>query len=299
MSRSQAVLNAVTVLLLLFLGLGTVLMPRYNYALIGSRLGVLEKKSVALENGFEKLNILAGPGEEKRAAVLSNLDLLAVKTRNLDEDLVSFLANSAEESSRLEEAFHRIAKFESLLRSMHAPPGPAGGGDGVAGPISKGEGSEIAKALAVSPRGFAEMDFDKFLAFAAERGLMKSLAPSVERAASQGLPAEARPLFEGVRTCIIAINQSESLFIQELVEKATQAGDYEEEDEAEPGDSKRPLQAPSQGGVVYAKSLGNGKNRVFRLSMEDHPEFPRFERLRDEALRSFFVSLESLLDKQR
>ncbi len=77
MSRAQTVLNFTSVVLLVVIAVGFILMPRYNYGVLTSRVGTLEGKANALEGGFEKLNFLAGPDEEKRAAVVANIDAIA------------------------------------------------------------------------------------------------------------------------------------------------------------------------------------------------------------------------------
>jgi hypothetical protein len=285
------------VLLLLFFGSGILFMPRYNYAVISSQVAALGGRTAALETGFEKLNILAGPGEEKRAAVLVNLDLIALKMKKVDEDLVSYLENSAQESFRLDDALRRLGRIEDHLGSRYAPPEPSSSQEKASAGMSKADGSEVAKTLGLTPRKFAEMGFEEFLALALERGLTTSGTAQDKERSSGGLPAEAKPLFESFRTSILSINQSENLFVHELVERATRTGDYVEEDKSEPGKRTKPLQAPSEGGTVFVKNLEGGRRRVFHLSAEEHPEFALFEKLRDRALNGFLVLMSTLPEK--
>ncbi len=297
MGRAHRVLNVMAILLLLFFGSGILFMPRYNYEVITSQVAALGGRTAALETGFEKLNILAGPGEEKRAAVLANLDLIAMKIKKVDEDLVSYLENSAQESFRLDDALRRLGRIEDHLGSRDASPEPTSPQERASAGMSLSDGSEVAKALDLTPRKLVEMEFEEFLTLAIERGLSASGAAPDEERSSEGLPAEAKPLFESFRTCILSINQSESLFVHGLVEKATRTGDYVEEGESEPGKPKKALEAPSNAGTVFVKTLEGGKRRVFHLTAEEHPEFALFEKLRDRALHGFLVLMSTLPEK--
>jgi len=289
MDRAHRFLNVTAVLLLVIIGVSILLMPHYNYAVITSLVASLGARTAALETGFEKLNILAGPGEEKRAAVLAKLDLIATKLKKADEDFVGYLANSAQETFRLDDALRRLVRIEDQLGSQNASLVRTSFEEKANGPMSPPDGGELAKALELTPRKLAEMVFEEFLTLAVERGLTKSGDGKDERPTSGGVPAEAKPIFEAFRTAILTINQSERIFVEGLVEKATRSGDYVEEDESEPDKPKKALEAPPEAGTVFVKTLEGGKRRVFHLGANQHPEFAYFEQLRDRTLHGFLV----------
>jgi len=112
MTRGQPVLNVATVVFLALITVGFVVMPRYNYETILTRVARLEKSFARVESGFESLNVLAGDKEEKRAAVLGSIDLIATNLKKLDEKLVSFLDHLARESWAIEEHSRRIESLE-------------------------------------------------------------------------------------------------------------------------------------------------------------------------------------------
>src|ERR1041384_856263 len=126
MPRAQNIVNMVALLLLIIIASGFLIMPRYNYGVLTSRIGVLEGKANSLESGFEKLNILAGPGEEKRAAVVANINVIADNLKKLEAEMASYLEVFAQQGTQLEKHSLRIKKLEDLFQSMTDLPNLAG-----------------------------------------------------------------------------------------------------------------------------------------------------------------------------
>src|SRR6266508_217734 len=221
MNRSLYALNFITVGLLILITLGLVLMPRHNYAIIQSSIAQLEKKVAALETGFEKLNILAGMGEDGRAAVLGNLDGIYSTIKGLQSDETSFLENLSTIGIKLEELSKRVSAIEPVI----------GNGHGTIDPLvmpqskSQGEAKQFERNLGLPPRSLAELDFEKFLETLSDKGL-PPFKDNKHSALNEQNLLSVKNLYESFCSCIRLINHCEQLFTMQLVERATRAGDY-------------------------------------------------------------------------
>ncbi len=294
--RIHSALNVATVGLLAVIAVAFIFMPRHNYAVLASGIAALEAKTAALENGFQKLNILAGPEEEKRAAVLANIDSITSGLRKLDTDLVSFLENLAGQSSTVEEVLRRLRALEDGRQGTVTSTGANEEVELRSSSLLEKLEKAVSKAAEFPSQAIAEMNFEEFLGFAHERGLISFSGNSLEdRSLPQGGRREkVKPVFESYRACVETINRSEQLLIEELVERGTRMGQYVEE--ADSGERRNAVEAPPEAGTVFVKNLGGGRKRVFRLTAEEHPGFLQFEALREKALVSLILSLAAISD---
>jgi len=284
--RFHLVLNVTTVVFLALVLVGFVAMPRYNYGHIVSRVARLEGTAAGLESGFEKVNILAGGDEFKRAAVVAKIDFIVEKMKGHEMNLTSFMEHLAAAEARLEDFARRLGAIE----------GPS---DKAAAEVSRGERpwnpgrpqppdpDRLAKDLGGSARVIAQMGFEEFLGRVAERGLVKldRQAPVQDQVPEEKF-SRLRSLFSSFKAAVEFINSNEYLSLESLVEEATRKGEYIEDGEGPGGP-----ETVEKGRTVYWKFLGNGKKREFHFSEAENPAAVRFEELRAGALRSLLVAV--------
>jgi len=286
--------NIAVVILLVLILLAIRLMPEYNYAVIVERAGRIERRLAALEDGFEKLNILGGKGEEARGAVLANIDFISGRLRSLDQDLAGFMGTLAGSLQKVEDLRGRV---EAVGKGLRAEPG--GDGEGPRPAAEKGSesnlwpGELVIKATGLSPGALAEMEFQPFLETLIERG--PAAYPGIDgklRESGEERLSALRNLYVAYRSCISIVNLNEKLFLEALVGKATKEGSFLEEGRR--ADTSDGVSAPRDPGVVHVKDLGDGRRRTFYFMAEDHKEFLHFERLREQALTSVLAAVDAL-----
>jgi len=304
MARPQLAFNIAALAMLSVICVAFIVMPRYNFEYLLAKVVRLEAQSARLEAGFEKLNILSGENEHRRAAVLGQIDQIATNLRKQDQDLVAFMEVLAQTIRRADDLAARLLTVEQ------GPPGSANRGTvfgrtDVEEPISTS--SSLARASAtleehvdsdfkddmtrLTPRKIAEMTFEGFWDHLRRGEVFAGAGVGL----GEGIEAEGftrlRQLFAAYQSCSGVIDLSEQLLTQELVEKATRSGDYfEEGKETEGSHTVRP---PREGGTVYVKTLSDGRRRVFRFSSEDNPEYSGLDQLRNRALKALLISVRS------
>ncbi len=297
MTRFQFTLNFTIVVLLVGLAAGLIAMPRYNYGHMMARVAKADAEIAGLQGTVEKLNILAGPTEEKRAAVLGNLDSISAKLGKLDLDFVGVLEHTSANSERIEGLARQVEAIERIMRG--ATSGETESTGSIArSPFREPDGRPAGHEAAIEerrrrdPRTLAQLDFDGFLRTASDEGLVPSI--DVTRL-SDALRARLMGLFKSFQTCVDSINASEQLFTQELVERATRTGSFTEEEHA--GSRDRDVEALPGGGTVFVKFLDGGRRRVFRFPGESYPALRSFEELRERAQASLLASLKVLREE--
>ncbi len=270
-------------------------MPRYNYGHILSRIARLEAQAAALETGFTKINILAGPDENKRAAAIGQIDSIASGLKKLDQDLISFLEHLAANSAEIEAVSQRCITFHERTRGEPAV-GPERSGFATASGSNSSpavvRAAQAETSSKLPARKIAEMTFDGFWEY-----LRSGEVPSIPRGAvSEKLDPEnlslLRLFFSSYCACIEAINRSEQLLIEELAEKATKAGDYVEDGK---GESPPELRTLNEGGIVHVKNLPGERRREFRFATAENPDLRRLDALRDQALTNLLVFVHAVV----
>ncbi len=295
-TRAQAMLNLTAVALLVVIVVCFVFMPRYNYGHLLARIERMETQIARLESGLEKLNILAGDTESRRAAVIGQVNSIANKLNKLDPDLIAFLEHLTETSARVDGLAARFAILEGRFRPSEPSaderdnPRVAAGlaPTAYAGPAEEWLSADLDRAAeALSSRQLVEMTFEDFLQY-----LHRTNLPSFpERLEFDRVDAEKlgrlRLVFSSFRSCIQVLDQSERLLVDELVEKATKAGAYSEDDRDE-----SPTRLQAQGGreTIHVKTLPDGRKWTFHLPIKEHSDFTRLDALRTRAMKSLLLS---------
>jgi hypothetical protein len=283
-SRLQAVLGIATVVLLVVIGVLIVFVPRFNYSVLSSRIAGLEASAAALESRVEKLNVIGGPGEERRAAVVGNIEFVASDLKRLDTDLVSFLDHLATTKEAVESVSRRLSVLEELWGRKPALIESESISELASPENARFRADLESKASELSPGMLSQMGFDHFASFAVESGVIAASYASPENIDAR---AQLRSLFTLFQSCIETINRRETLYVRELVERATLDGNYVEEEVAD----AKVMPPPRPGTRLFVKNLGNGRRRLFQFSMTNDQEIAHFNALRDGALKSFLVLL--------
>ncbi len=285
-------LNLTAVALLVVIVVCFVFFPRYNYGHLLSRIERMDGQIARLESGFEKLNILAGDTESRRAAIVGQIDSIATKLNKLDLDLIAFLEHLAETSARVDSLSASFKSLEERQRPGEANAVAAGLAPAAyAEPPLESPSDDLDKAAQVlSSRRIVQMTFEDFLGY-----LHTIQLPSFpERMELDRLDEERlgrlKLTYSAFRSCLQVIDESEKLLIDELAEKAIKAGEYSEE-----GREEGPIRLPAQKEreTTHVRTLPDGRKRTFRFPIKDHPDLSRLEELRMRATKSLVISLRS------
>jgi len=291
--RSQFIINILALALLSAIALGFAFMPRYNFRHVMARIATLEAKAAALESGFEKVNILAGPDEAKRAAVVGKIDFIAESTKKLEQDVLTFLEATFDLSAAVDGISRRQWSDMKLRQNPEAKSAAKTGVEPARDPLVGTPKPPVPTVVRrLSPRGVAQMTYEGFLEDLEEKG-NPLIGARLDEEARNTAHGRLRVLFSSYCAFIELINQNETLLLEELVEKATRTGDYIEERDAREGPKE--ISSPEDGVTIYVKFLPGERKREFWLPTEKNPQFRHLEELRVRALESFLALAEALL----
>ncbi len=295
--KPQVALNIITLLLLFGLCFAVALMPKYNYAHYATRLSNLEAKAYTLENGFSKINLLAGGTENQRAAVLGRIDFIYEHLHSLENEALSFLENLATLSlTNLGTAREPQDIKSAVVVGTSKTNDRTVATNGVEPPCSNLEDclSKYFGNSRPTPRTMHQMTFEDLLA---------ELSYAGKRSAGQsagGLPVELiEPLFKVYKSCVETINRNETLYTDVLVQEAIRSGSYVDISTSNVGDEEpgtKVLTPADKGSLTYVAFMEDGRRLQFAFPYFEDPNFQKYEDLRKRALESFLILLDVIMN---
>ena len=263
-------LNIAVVLLVAACAAGIFLAPRYNYGYFVQKIELIERSVNRLEDGFQKINLLAGGDEEKRKAVVSKIDDIAALMGILRGDLEEVSQIVAEHLARDHGPARRQPRANEETPGLKARP--------YTDPVVLSDELR-AKARAISPRGMSELDFDKFLGEAMAQELVRS--DRVEDIPPSAL-LQIKLIYLLFKDNVLFVNQDEMLYVHSAVEELKLGGIYEEVPVAADGSLGTVEGRDGKGIVVSVKSPTNKAARlIFKLPLEQYPKLSEFDTLRE------------------
>lgn len=281
----MSILNVVTVILLVLIALGFLTMPRVNYGLLASRIASVEVKTAVLEDGFAKVNLLAGPHEGIRASVVGKLDWIAEQLKKNQEDQLSFLDHLADLSTKVDDVESKTRADATLAEFSK--------GDGQAQPARRFADEALQK---MSGRDYSSEPFEVFLSDLTSLGLWQEAAkrPPPTGDANYGSDRLRRSYAE-YQSCLSLVRERQTLLIERLVGEETKNGNFVDVHpdgrvvERNPELKRPPVEGLKGGGTVHVKTLEGGVRREFRFPSKENDEFSVLFAMRENALRSLLL----------
>jgi hypothetical protein len=274
--KSGLLLNILAIALLTACAVGVFTVPRYNHNYFIDKLDRLDRCVNRLEDGFQRINFLAGDNEEKRTAVVSKIDNITTLMDLIRKDLAEVSQIVAEHvaEDNGSERQKLVAEEEAPQQSFTART------KSYTDPIELTEELRM-KARTVSAREMAEMHFEKFLGEIID----KKLTP-FERL--EDIPASALRHIELIyllhKDNVLLVDQDERHYVHSEVENLKLSGTYVEVPIGDDGSMGTSSLLEGKGVVVSVKSPTNQAARlIFKLPIEKHPKLEEFDSLRENA----------------
>jgi len=294
-NRLYLVLNIACVIFLILITIGIFSIPQFNYKAILSNQNDFELRLKSLEYRFEKLNLLSDGEIHKKVAVLTILDEIPMLIKDLNQELFDYYSKLSVSLIKINHLDQRLILLENNLHINHIIMNT--NNDNIiepSEPINLPEGLKVISD-SFSSKDMADWNYDKFIDESIGRNLFSPFKSKME--ISKDLNDYLSLLFSFFQSSIKLINLQEKIKLQEIIEQATEVGDYSE---LPINDHNVETISPniSGGGVLYGKLLKDlGVKRIYKLSYENFPELLSYYEMRDNVKNHLFNNMNKIITK--
>jgi len=310
--RGTRSLNVLALLALVAIAVGLFGMPRYGFGKLTAELNRLERRQVTVENRLATLDLLSADDDEasgrlreRRAAVLRSLDRvpelldgLAERFGSLASDLFDLVGEHRDlvaRVERLEAALAPLVLLDAEVESDAESPAAAGASSaaGRVPPLDLLPPPIREQAVGLAARVIAEWSFPTFVDEVVRLGLGDAnLDTETLPSAVYGSLVES---YYGFHSRVALVEHQERMFVRELVEIATESGDYVELPASVPAEDAAAF-TEMRGGVLHLQTFENPRvKRIFRFPLEEFPELAQFGELREDARDRLLLEAYELL----